>query len=169
VNISHPTDATGSRGTRYPRCSIRRASRSTVIEMADHRRSLRLVGIPSQACATSICAWFTSGTSLKARSVSVLVPAKLTSPSVSKATMSQIIMTRAAWGVVHDPSDRYTQQIREQLVSTSRGSHSFGAKNNDPLEVLVCSGLFERLSWPGCTRRTAAVGKTTQVMGEIPR
>jgi hypothetical protein len=28
-----------------------------------------------------------------------------------------------------------------------RGSRSFGAKNNDPLEVLVFIGLFERLSW----------------------
>lgn len=54
LKISHTTDATGSRCTRYPRCSIRRASRSTVIEMADHRRSLRLVGIPSQEFATSI-------------------------------------------------------------------------------------------------------------------
>ena len=30
LKISHATDATGSRCTRYPRCSIRRASRSTV-------------------------------------------------------------------------------------------------------------------------------------------
>ena len=27
-----------------------------------------------------------------------------------------------------------------------RGSRSFGAKNNDPLEVLVFTGFFERLS-----------------------
>src|SRR5687768_2653356 len=39
--MSHPTDATGSRCTRYPRGAIRRARRSTVMEMADHRRSLR--------------------------------------------------------------------------------------------------------------------------------
>jgi hypothetical protein len=30
-----------------------------------------------------------------------------------------------------------------------RGSRSFGAKNNNPLEVLVFIGLFERLSWRG--------------------
>jgi hypothetical protein len=54
LHIAYITDATGSRGTRDPRCAIRRASRSTVMEMADHRRSLRLVGIPSQEFATSI-------------------------------------------------------------------------------------------------------------------
>jgi hypothetical protein len=52
--MSHTTDATGSRCTRYPRGLIRRAGRSTVMEMADHRRSLRLVRIPSQEFATSI-------------------------------------------------------------------------------------------------------------------
>jgi hypothetical protein len=26
---------------------------------------------------------------------------------------------------------------------------SFGAKNNDPLEVIIFTGLFERLSWLG--------------------
>jgi len=31
----------------------------------------------------------------------------------------------------------------------SRGSRSFGAKNNDPLEVIVFAGLFERPSWMG--------------------
>jgi hypothetical protein len=30
-----------------------------------------------------------------------------------------------------------------------RGSRSFGAKNNDPLEVIVFTGLFERLFWLG--------------------
>ncbi len=30
-----------------------------------------------------------------------------------------------------------------------RGSRSFGAKNNDPLEVFVFTGLFERLFWLG--------------------
>jgi hypothetical protein len=29
------------------------------------------------------------------------------------------------------------------------GSRSFGAKNNDPLEVFVFTDLFERLSWLG--------------------
>ena len=33
------------------------------------------------------------------------------------------------------------------------GSRSFGAKNNDPLEVLVFPGLFERLSWLGWSVR----------------
>jgi hypothetical protein len=28
-----------------------------------------------------------------------------------------------------------------------RGSRSFGAKNNDPLEAIVFAGLLERLSW----------------------
>jgi len=30
----------------------------------------------------------------------------------------------------------------------NRGSRSFGAKNNDPLEVIVFTDHFERLSWP---------------------
>ena len=33
------------------------------------------------------------------------------------------------------------------------GSRSFGAKNNDPLEVLVFPGFFERLSWLGWSVR----------------
>jgi hypothetical protein len=34
-------------------------------------------------------------------------------------------------------------------VGESRGSRSFGAKNNDPLEVFVFTAFFERLSWVG--------------------
>jgi hypothetical protein len=37
-----------------------------------------------------------------------------------------------------------------------RGSHSFGAKNNDPSEVLVFTGLFERLFWLGWDVRDKA-------------
>jgi NAD(P)-dependent dehydrogenase (short-subunit alcohol dehydrogenase family) len=34
------------------------------------------------------------------------------------------------------------------VISTAEGdSRSFGAQNNDPLEVLVFPGLFEKLSW----------------------
>jgi hypothetical protein len=35
------------------------------------------------------------------------------------------------------------------VAKQSPGSRSFGAKNNDPLEVFVFIGLFERLSWLG--------------------
>ncbi len=37
----------------------------------------------------------------------------------------------------------------ERELLAMGGSRSFGAKNNDPLEVIVCPGLFERLSWLG--------------------
>jgi hypothetical protein len=52
-----------------------------------------------------------------------------------------------------------------------RGPRSFGAKNNDPLEVFVFIGLFESplLTWVERTRQTAEVGKRTLFMGEIQR
>jgi hypothetical protein len=43
--------------------------------------------------------------------------------------------------------------VPQHLVSSRRnpwrGSRSFGAENNDPLEVFVFTGLFERLFWLG--------------------
>jgi hypothetical protein len=36
------------------------------------------------------------------------------------------------------------------------GSRSFGAKNNDPLEVLVFTGVFERPFWLGYDVRDKA-------------
>ena len=53
----------------------------------------------------------------------------------------------------------------------SRGSRSFGAKNNDLLQVFVFTSLFERFSWlRWCIRGQAAeVWKKTLFVGEIPR
>jgi hypothetical protein len=53
----------------------------------------------------------------------------------------------------------------------SGGSRSFGAKNNDPLEVFVFVSLFERLSQPewGVRGKPQRAGKKTLFMDEIPQ
>ena len=57
------------------------------------------------------------------------------------------------------------------LTFSNRGSRSFGAKNNDLLEVFVFVSLFERLYHPewGVRGKPQRAGKKTLFMDEIPQ
>ena len=46
-------------------------------------------------------------------------------------------------------AEQVQRVLKAHRLRRIRGSRSFGAKNNDPLEVIVFPGLFERLSWLG--------------------
>jgi hypothetical protein len=51
--------------------------------------------------------------------------------------------------ILHVQSITPLDPTPEDWIGPLRGSRSFGAKNNDPWEVFVFIGLFERLSWLG--------------------
>ena len=54
------------------------------------------------------------------------------------------------------------------VLPHQRGSRSFGAKNNDPLEEFVFVGLFERLYQPGGVRgKPQRAGKKILFIDEI--
>jgi hypothetical protein len=56
---------------------------------------------------------------------------------------------RAGWQWQRTRMTQPERAARLWLAVAVWGSRSFGAKNNDPWEVFVFIGLFERLSWLG--------------------
>ena len=57
--------------------------------------------------------------------------------------------------------------MQPTAYSVRWGSRSFGAKNDDLLEVIVFIGLFEKLSWLGGASETSRRGGEENLFDEL--